>query len=200
MINETMTTTTCYFCDATEEIEEHHILPQRFDGSDLPTNTVELCHDCHWKLERLYNKEFWNAIGVDDPRAAKESHLTCSYHGCIENAVGRFETRSGLFVHRCEDHKPSETKDSETAETADKTTTQPIEIKKKLETWLNLTAKHEQVTKQKIEEEVSTHFDYEHIQYSDIDPVTELTVLFDGFSMQATKTTDGWSVESELDW
>jgi len=96
----------CYFCDATEEIEEHHILPQRFDGNDLPTNTVDLCHDCHWKLERLYNKDFWESIGVDDPRATKESHVICSINGCLDNSVGLFSVQKGTNVPRCEQHKP----------------------------------------------------------------------------------------------
>lgn len=102
-----MTDQTCYFCESTDEIEEHHILPQRFDGSDQPTNVVKLCHDCHWKLERLYNKDFWEAIGVDDPRATKETHATCTYHNCIENAVGRFDLGKGIHALRCEQHKPA---------------------------------------------------------------------------------------------
>ena len=105
-----MSDTTCYFCDATEDIEEHHILPQRFDGSDKPTNTVELCHDCHWKLERLYNKDFWNAIGVDDPRSTKKSHVQCAIHDCMEHAVGRFGLEKGAVVPRCEEHKPDHAK------------------------------------------------------------------------------------------
>jgi len=103
----TMTDQTCYFCESTDEIEEHHILPQRFDGSDQPTNVVELCHDCHWKLERLYNKDFWEAIGVDDPRATKETHATCNYYNCIENAVGRFDLGDGIHALRCDKHKPA---------------------------------------------------------------------------------------------
>lgn len=102
-----MTDQTCYFCESTDEIEEHHILPQRFDGSDQPTNVVKLCHDCHWKLERLYNKDFWEAIGVDDPRATKETHATCTYHNCIDNAVGRFDLGKGIRALRCEEHKPA---------------------------------------------------------------------------------------------
>jgi len=103
----------CYFCDSTEDIEEHHILPQRFDGSDAETNTVDVCHDCHWKLERLYNKDFWEAIGVDDPRATKESHVSCDIHSCMNPSVERFSTstphnhpgkRQGGIVHRCEEH------------------------------------------------------------------------------------------------
>jgi hypothetical protein len=96
----------CYFCESTDDIEEHHILPQRFDGRDQPTNVVDVCHDCHWKLERLYNKDFWEAIGVDDPRATKESHVLCSIHGCMEHSVGRFGVEKGALAPRCEQQKP----------------------------------------------------------------------------------------------
>lgn len=101
--------TGCYFCGEEETIEQHHILPQRFDGSDRRSNIVDLCHDCHWKLERLYNKDFWNAVGVKDPRATKESHLTCEHHSCLNQAVGAFHTSAGPISYRCEDHKPGNT-------------------------------------------------------------------------------------------
>jgi len=104
---QSTTEQTCYFCESTDEIEEHHILPQRFDGSDQPTNVVDVCHDCHWKLERLYNKDFWEAIGVDDPRATKESHVLCSVHDCMEHSVGLFLIGGGHTDPRCEKHKHS---------------------------------------------------------------------------------------------
>jgi len=77
----------CYFCESTKNIEEHHIVPQRFDGSDEPTNIVDLCHSCHWKLERLYNKEFWEVIGIEDPRTTAESHISCAHTNCSEPAI-----------------------------------------------------------------------------------------------------------------
>lgn len=97
----------CYFCGEKEGIEQHHILPQRFDGSERESNVVDLCHDCHWKLERLYNKDFWDAVGVEDPRSTKETHLTCDYHKCLNQAVGDFRTTAGTLTYRCEEHKPS---------------------------------------------------------------------------------------------
>jgi hypothetical protein len=102
----------CYFCGQKESIEEHHILPQRFDGSDRKSNTVNLCHSCHWKLERLYNKDFWDAIGVEDPRSTKETHLTCEHHGCLNQAVGDFRTTVGIVTYRCKEHKPSNSEES----------------------------------------------------------------------------------------
>jgi len=96
--------TECYFCESTDDIETHHILPQRFNGSDAESNLVDLCHDCHWKLERLYNKEFWEAIGVDDPRATREGHVVCEYHQCMEHATNRVPTPTGI-AHYCDEHK-----------------------------------------------------------------------------------------------
>lgn len=81
----------CHFCDSRDEIETHHIIPQRFNGSDAESNNVDLCHDCHWKLERLYNVEFWNTIGVDDPRSSRETHLVCERHQCNNQAVAKYE-------------------------------------------------------------------------------------------------------------
>jgi hypothetical protein len=96
--------TECYFCDSTESIEEHHILPKRFDGSDADVNTVNVCHDCHWKLERLYNSDFWEALGIDDPRATKESHIRCHINGCNEQAEHTVHLSNGKVARRCAEH------------------------------------------------------------------------------------------------
>lgn len=50
---------TCYICGSEDDIESHHRLPDRYGGSDAASNLVDLCHDCHWKLERIYNNEFF---------------------------------------------------------------------------------------------------------------------------------------------
>lgn len=57
----------CYFCDETSVLEEHHIVPRRFDGSDDEKNIVEVCPTCHSKLESLYDKRFYDKLGVDTP-------------------------------------------------------------------------------------------------------------------------------------
>lgn len=105
----------CYFCGSEEEIEEHHIVPQRLGGSDKRSNTVDLCHDCHWKLERLYNKEFWEAIGIEDPRTTRETHITCEYHSCTNPATTSYSvvglgssSRETGYVYRCDEHSTVE--------------------------------------------------------------------------------------------
>lgn len=81
----------CYFCESHDDVETHHILPHRFNGSESESNKVDLCHDCHWKLERLYNVEFWNAIGIDDPRSSRETHLVCERLQCNNQAVVKYQ-------------------------------------------------------------------------------------------------------------
>lgn len=62
----------CYFCTETERLERHHIVPRRYDGSDNDENLVEVCPNCHSKLEYLYGKRFYTRLGVGDPQERKE--------------------------------------------------------------------------------------------------------------------------------
>lgn len=59
---------TCYFCLSEERqiLEEHHIVPRRFDGSDDDENLVRVCPTCHQKLERLYDDRFYDELGVEN--------------------------------------------------------------------------------------------------------------------------------------
>lgn len=54
----------CYFCPETEStaIESHHIVPRRFGGSDTEENKVDVCANCHRKLEALYDTRFYKKI------------------------------------------------------------------------------------------------------------------------------------------
>lgn len=54
----------CFFCDELEVLEEHHIVPQRFDGSDSDENLVTVCPTCHRKLESIYDARFYDEIGA----------------------------------------------------------------------------------------------------------------------------------------
>jgi len=56
----------CHFCQESEVLERHHILPRRHGGDDSPENLVTVCPTCHRKLERLYAKSFYEALGVPD--------------------------------------------------------------------------------------------------------------------------------------
>lgn len=54
----------CYLCETAPADETHHIFPQRFGGGDIDENLVDLCEDCHRKLERLYGEKFWGKIDI----------------------------------------------------------------------------------------------------------------------------------------
>lgn len=54
-------------------LEEHHIIPKRYGGSDTDDNLVTLCANCHKVIETVYDNEVWERInltpawGVDGP-------------------------------------------------------------------------------------------------------------------------------------
>jgi len=62
----------CYFCreDGPAALETHHIVPRRHNGSDREKNLVTVCANCHRKLEALYDKRFYEVLGVE---AAEDS-------------------------------------------------------------------------------------------------------------------------------
>jgi len=56
----------CYFCGSEGPIESHHIIPRRFNGPTNDRNLVDLCANCHKKIERLYDEQFYNVLGVTE--------------------------------------------------------------------------------------------------------------------------------------
>jgi len=54
----------CFFCQESQVLHTHHIVPRRFDGSDDDENLVTVCPNCHSKLEDLYNKRFYKELAV----------------------------------------------------------------------------------------------------------------------------------------
>ena len=79
-------TSECHFCPRRDSIEVHHIVPQRFNGSDHRHNLVAVCERCHKKLEALYDKRFYEKLGINDEKGARESHIECVIHDCSERA------------------------------------------------------------------------------------------------------------------
>lgn len=100
----------CYFCgnEDTEVHEEHHIVPERFGGTDQDRNLVQLCPTCHRKIERLYGPRFYTTLGVSegvpagDELARELGKVNPSYDECehvIDAAVEfkyEFLTQLGL--------------------------------------------------------------------------------------------------------
>jgi hypothetical protein len=67
----------CFICGAhrPNSIESHHIVPQRYGGSDAPENLVNLCSSCHSAIEKLYDDSFYDRLGVDDTGETKDNKL-----------------------------------------------------------------------------------------------------------------------------
>lgn len=74
----------CYFCNA-HGVEEHHIVPQRMNGTDHDFNLVSVCSVCHHKLETLYDKRFYEALGIKDESGERKTHLPCIRNDCMNS-------------------------------------------------------------------------------------------------------------------
>ncbi|UBF23414.1 HNH endonuclease [Haloarcula tailed virus 3] len=79
-------TSRCYFCPKRNDIEVHHIVPQRFNGSDSRENLVALCDRCHRKIEALYDKRFYEKLGVTDETGERSTHFECGMSECSNRA------------------------------------------------------------------------------------------------------------------
>lgn len=95
-------TTSCYFCNEIERLQEHHIVPRRFDGSDDEENLVKLCPTCHDKIENLYNKRFYDTLGVEKPKEDDGSGL-CQNSECYGDAIREISGPAGSY-YVCEIH------------------------------------------------------------------------------------------------
>jgi hypothetical protein len=66
--------TKCFICGDPNEnaIQTHHIVPNRHGGSDKDENLVDLCANCHQAIERVYDKRFYQALGVEQNEHLEE--------------------------------------------------------------------------------------------------------------------------------
>lgn len=137
---------TCYICGSanSDVLETHHIVPRRFGGGDSAENLVDLCPSCHATLEKLYNKRFYDELGVekegDDVSGycyhgdcwadatktvdgAKvyqscDEHFTCSFGRCSKNPVQVISQRhDDLTFPVCEQHRKCDHTDCESTNT-----------------------------------------------------------------------------------
>jgi len=107
----------CYFCPARRDLEEHHVIPQRFGGSDGPENVVTVCSKCHKRLERLYDKSFYEWFGIDDEEGERHFHRPCVV--CERQATRLMKSSfDGGLIHTCEKHAHRVPQDSQTIEDA----------------------------------------------------------------------------------
>jgi hypothetical protein len=78
----------CYFCGGGEGVlESHHIVPNRFGGSYESHNRVDLCPTCHEKLERMYNKRFYDELGITKDEKVHPDRPRCEF--CNGSADGQ---------------------------------------------------------------------------------------------------------------
>jgi predicted metal-dependent TIM-barrel fold hydrolase len=110
---ERVDTSECHFCPRRDSIEVHHIVPQRFEGSNRKENLVAVCERCHEKLEALYDKRFYQKLGIEDEKGSRESHIECVVNRCSERAAFRVrKPQFGASHYRCMEHAAETLEDS----------------------------------------------------------------------------------------
>lgn len=67
----------CYFCEEDSKyiLEQHHVVPKRYNGSNDDKNLVTLCRRCHRKLEEMYSDDVLAKIARNinsDPKTTEE--------------------------------------------------------------------------------------------------------------------------------
>lgn len=102
--NDAVRAESCYFCPAESDLQTHHIVPQRKNGSDREENLVIVCADCHSNLEALYDKRFYERLGLSDDSGEQRSHFACTIPDCDEPATMRVQNAKGFVDWWCEDH------------------------------------------------------------------------------------------------
>jgi len=69
----------CYFCGESSKyyLEEHHIVPKRYNGSNRDHNLVTLCRDCHRRLEELYTDKVFQTIAgqIEETKTSRETEF-----------------------------------------------------------------------------------------------------------------------------
>jgi hypothetical protein len=95
----------CDFCPNNHDLEEHHVIPRRFGGLDQPENIVRVCQRCHRKLERLYDRTFYEWFGIDDRSGRREFHRPCFINSCGTVAQLKVEIYGvGAVEFVCDEH------------------------------------------------------------------------------------------------
>jgi 5-methylcytosine-specific restriction endonuclease McrA len=54
--------TNCIFCNSTDKLEYHHIIPVKYGGSSELSNIASLCIACHDKLHHFQDKAIKHVI------------------------------------------------------------------------------------------------------------------------------------------
>lgn len=98
----------CYICGNKNRdvLEQHHIVPRRFGGGDEDENLVQLCSNCHTSVERLYDKRFYDELGVSKPEDGEQAdgRHTCYNNDCTSRETTKLESEL-LEMWLCDHHK-----------------------------------------------------------------------------------------------
>lgn len=80
----------CFICGDVNgnSHQDHHIVPRRFGGSDSDENVVTLCASCHQAVEKLYDKRFYDELGVrnDGRLSVSSTGAECDLSDCTAPA------------------------------------------------------------------------------------------------------------------
>jgi hypothetical protein len=69
----------CRLCQATDDLEEHHLIPRRKGGSDRDENLVTLCRPCHRTIEEIYDEGVWQRLNCQ-----RESVVSHDWHASLQ--------------------------------------------------------------------------------------------------------------------
>jgi hypothetical protein len=91
----------CFICGDQRQnsLEQHHIVPKRFNGSDDDENLVTLCASCHAAIEKLYDRRFYEELGVEK----QIDDTACGLDGCTATADKPLDDHGDTF-RVCSDH------------------------------------------------------------------------------------------------
>jgi hypothetical protein len=65
----------CQVCGHDASLDEHHIVPRRYGGSDRDENLVTLCANCHRAIEEIYDDRFYRALGVGKESESRKNPM-----------------------------------------------------------------------------------------------------------------------------
>ena len=49
----------CVLCGTKDDLEVHHVIPQKWNGEDVRHNLLTLCHACHTTITSYYKAVGW---------------------------------------------------------------------------------------------------------------------------------------------
>jgi len=82
--------TECKICGYVGQIDQHHLIPRRYNGPDSSWNLVGLCRECHQKIESIYTDKVWHFVGLDRPNQSDS---------CFRPVCGSTSTKRMRFAY-----------------------------------------------------------------------------------------------------